>query len=247
MTWQNGLYAWMALGALLMLVQFKLTPAYGRHTSAGWGPMLPNRLGWVMMESMALLSFWIGWWLGDTEWPASALALTAMVLWNLHYVHRALIFPFRTQTHGKQMPVVIMLSALAFNAVNGCVISLGLQALPATAPLAAPSLLGLLLFLGGAWINIRADNTLLALRTRHDQGYHIPRGGAFEWVSCPNFSGEILQWCGFALLCWNLPALAFAVWTAANLIPRALAHHRWYRKTFVDYPSRRKALIPFLL
>ena len=51
----------------------------------------------------------------------------------------------------------------------------------------------------------------------------------------------------FAILCWNLPALAFAVWTAANLVPRAVAHHKWYVAQFPDYPSQRRALLPGLL
>jgi 3-oxo-5-alpha-steroid 4-dehydrogenase 1 len=32
----------------------------------------------------------------------------------------------------------------------------------------------------------------------------------------------------------------------ANLVPRARAHHRWYRERFPDYPARRKALVPGL-
>jgi hypothetical protein len=30
-------------------------------------------------------------------------------------------------------------------------------------------------------------------------------------------------------------------------VPRALAHHRWYRTTFPDYPPARTAIIPGLL
>lgn len=45
----------------------------------------------------------------------------------------------------------------------------------------------------------------------------------------------------------ELPALAFALWTAANLIPRALWRHRWYRQTFSDYPPSRRAVIPGVL
>jgi hypothetical protein len=33
----------------------------------------------------------------------------------------------------------------------------------------------------------------------------------------------------------------------ANLLPRALAHHRWYKQRFPEYPSERKAIFPFLL
>jgi len=45
---------------------------------------------------------------------------------------------------------------------------------------------------------------------------------------------------------WSLPALSFAIWTAANLGPRARTHHRWYQQTFADYPPERRALIPKL-
>jgi len=37
------------------------------------------------------------------------------------------------------------------------------------------------------------------------------------------------------------------LWTIANLAPRALANHKWYKETFPEYPSQRKALIPFFL
>jgi hypothetical protein len=37
------------------------------------------------------------------------------------------------------------------------------------------------------------------------------------------------------------------MWTVANLMPRALWRHSWYRKTFADYPGRRRALLPALL
>ena len=48
-------------------------------------------------------------------------------------------------------------------------------------------------------------------------------------------------------MAWSLPALAFAMWTAANLIPRALWRHRWYREKFPDYPPSRRAVIPGVL
>ena len=51
-------------------------------------------------------------------------------------------------------------------------------------------------------------------------------GGMFEWVSCANFLGEIVEWTGFAVACWSLPAAVFALMTACNLAPRAIHHHR---------------------
>ncbi len=105
-------------------------------------------------------------------------------------------------------------------------------------------MLGALLFVAGAVINVTADNTLL--RLRRQGGYRVPRGGLFERVSCPNYLGEMLEWCGWALATWSLAGLAFALYTMANLAPRARAHHRWYHAKFPDHPPRRRALVPGL-
>jgi len=88
---------------------------------------------------------------------------------------------------------------------------------------------------------------LLNLRKPGETGYKVPRGWLYEYVTCPNYLGEIIEWLGFALATWSLPGLAFALYTAANVGPRAFAHHRWYRERFPDYPKHRKVLIPFLL
>lgn len=79
-------------------------------------------------------------------------------------------------------------------------------------------------------------------------GYSIPRGGMFELVSGANFFGEILEWLGWAVAAWRLPAGAFALFTACNIGPRAWHHHLDYRRRFGSaYPQHRKALIPFIL
>ena len=79
--------------------------------------------------------------------------------------------------------------------------------------------------------------------------YSIPRGGLFEYVSCANYAGECLEWAGWALAAdFALPQVAFALFTLANLVPRALSYHSFYRAHFGDrYPAARKAIIPFLL
>jgi 3-oxo-5-alpha-steroid 4-dehydrogenase 1 len=59
--------------------------------------------------------------------------------------------------------------------------------------------------------------------------------------------GEIVEWGGFALMTWCLPTTSFFAWTVVNLVPRALDHHRWYRKKFDNYPPSRKAIVPFVL
>lgn len=108
-------------------------------------------------------------------------------------------------------------------------------------------LAGLAIFATGFALNIHSDNILLRLRKLGGPGYSIPRGGAFRYVSCPNYLGELLEWAGWALATWSLGGLAFFACTAANLVPRALSHDRWYRERFEDYPRGRKAVIPGVL
>jgi steroid 5-alpha reductase family enzyme len=143
-----------------------------------------------------------------------------------------------------------MLSAIFFNLVNG--FSLGYY----FTHFAGYSthwfgdlrfIAGIILFFSGLYINWRADDILIHLRNPTETGYKIPNGWLFEKISCPNLFGELIEWLGFALLCWNLPAIAFFIWTAANLIPRALSHHKWYIEKFNEYPANRKAIIPFVI
>ena len=68
----------------------------------------------------------------------------------------------------------------------------------------------------------------------------------YKWVSCPNYLGEMLIWFGWAIAAWSQVALAFALWTVANLAPRARSHHRWYQDKFENYPEKRRALVPGL-
>ena len=73
------------------------------------------------------------------------------------------------------------------------------------------------------------------------------QGGMFEYVSGANFFGEMVEWAGFAVACWSLPALAFALFTWSNIGPRAVQHHRNYLEKFRgEYPANRKAVIPFV-
>jgi hypothetical protein len=52
-------------------------------------------------------------------------------------------------------------------------------------------------------------------------------GGLFNYVSGANFLAESIEWTGFAICAWTLPALAFSVFTWANIaFGRAIHHHQ---------------------
>jgi hypothetical protein len=242
-------FGWIALAIILFPIQLFVTAPYGRHARQGWGPNLPNRVGWFAMEIVSLVVFATLFLAGPL--PKSAPMWIFFAFWVAHYTNRSLIFPWRVRTSGKTIPLVIVASAVCFNAVNAGLNGFYLGSL-ATYPVNwlwdIRFIAGAAAFLAGAAVNIWADEKLIALRARGNfTGYAIPEGGLFGYVSCPNHLGEIVEWFGFALMCWNLSALSFAIWTAANLIPRALSHHAWYRAHFRDYPKDRSVVIPFLL
>ena len=145
------------------------------------------------------------------------------------------------------MPISIAVSAFLFNCINGLLngIYVG-YFLDSDINFNATFIIGAVLFIIGMTINIQSDNKLISLR-KESSGYKIPNGGMFRLISCPNHFGEIVEWCGFAIMAWSIPALTFAVWTFCNLSPRSMNHHEWYQEKFEDYPKNRKAVIPFLL
>jgi steroid 5-alpha reductase family enzyme len=169
----------------------------------------------------------------------------------MHYLNRAVIYPWRIRVRGKEMPFVVALMAVLFNFVNAGFLGYYTGTLHThynVEWLTDPRFIaGLLLFLTGMVINITSDEKLIHLRKNRSNGYRIPRGGLFEKVSCPNFMGEIIEWGGYAILSWSLPAFSFFVWTFCNLVPRGLSHHRWYKNYFPDYPAERKAVFPYIL
>lgn len=240
----------LALAVVTFLVLFFVSAAYGRHGREGWGPVIPATLGWVVMEAPSPLLFATFWALGTPDRRFSLPGLVFLGLWELHYLHRAFVFPFRRRGGAPTMPLLVAALAVCFNVVNAYLNAYWLYHLGPvreTAWLGNPSFVaGLVLFGVGFWINQQSDAILFSLRKPGETGYRIPYGGFYRYVSCPNYFGELVQWSGFALLSFSPGALAFVIWSIANLVPRAWTHHRWYHEKFPDYPKERKAILPFL-
>ena len=226
-----------------------LAAPYGRHYSGkGWGLHISNRASWVLMELPSAVFFLCVYFSGAAAFQT--VPLVFLGVWQCHYLNRTFLYPLRTRTAGKKMPLVVMACGFTFNSINAYVNARFISEFGEYGSewLADPRFLaGLVIFLAGLVLNIHSDNILLDLRKTGESGYAIPQGGAFRYVSCPNYLGEIVEWAGWALATWSPAGLAFFVYTAANLIPRARSHHQWYRARFHDYPANRKSLIPGLI
>lgn len=212
---------------------------YGRHsTSTGSSASFSPKLAWFIQE---VPSFIIPMYYCLARTSATGLYLNFFLV--LHYFVRSFIFPFRIRSTTPS-PLKIAIVAFFFCAYNGFLQGAWNAHYQLDQGLKFHHIFGATLFIIGFCINQKADQMLFALRDEHGKGYHIPTGFLYEYISCPNYFGEIMEWTGYAIMSWSLPAVAFAVFTAANLVPRARAHHAWYLQKFDDYPKNRGALLP---
>jgi hypothetical protein len=241
------LVAWAVAGVAAAFVLPRIPAPYGRFVRPGWGPRLPPRLAWFLMESPGL---WVFGALLLSSLPAAPVPTLFAALWLGHYSYRGFLYPALIRST-RAVPVVVVLMAVGFHVATAGFQTWEIYRLKPDRPVAwlwdPRFLAGLAMFAWGFAGVVRADARLRALRPTRGQQYAIPKGGLFERVSCPHYFSEIVEWAGWAILTWTLAGLVFVLWTAANLVPRALALHRSYRAQFPDYPPERRALVPHLL
>jgi len=243
-------YLWLSIALVVHVTMFFITAPFGRHTTEKWGITINNKLAWVLMEAPSLFIMLYFLVLGSNSFHSYVWILFAF--WIIHYINRTFIYPLRIKSTPKKMPLAIAMSGAFFNIVNAGLNGYFLSEL--ASPLdysstwlsSAHFIVGASIFVIGMMINWKADTILINLRKPGETGYKIPQGFLFDYISSPNLFGEIIEWSGFALMAYNLPALTFMVWTFANLVPRAKNHHDWYMKQFPEYPAKRKIVFPFL-
>lgn len=251
----HPIYTWTLLvvvvqGVVSFAILWFITAPYGRHFRSGWGPTMKARTVWVLMEAPSPILFAVVFFRSEHAFDPVPLFLCGLYL--LHYMYRAFIYPFRMRGGDKQKPIAMAVLATFFNSANGGTNAFAITVLAPhlwdTSWFTDPRfILGVLLFATGFAINHQSDAILRRLRKPGETGYKIPYGGFYRWVSSPNYLGELVEWFGFALAAWTVPALVFAGFTASNLIPRAFANHRWYIEHFSEYPANRRRVIPFVL
>lgn len=269
--WRAGCgHLFMAFVTVLSVTLFHAP--YGRYASETIVPVtVDTRAAWVLQEmpTLAAVSYRLSKVLQETNGEVMCYHWPMVVAFCAHYAHRTLIFPMFLRP-SKPTPIHVMLLANIYCCFNGALQAKAMFSSSADRScdpdpffLAA----GALVFAGGMFVNLSSDYTLINLRRASASSqsppvpsakkeYFIPRGFMFEYVSCPNFLGECIEWLGYAVIACSsghpgvaLAALSFACYTASNTVPRGVKHHQWYLNTFgSQYEKlRRKAVIPFIL
>lgn len=242
------LISWIILALAVFVSLFFINAPYGRHLKKSGGPIINGKIGWILMEIPAPLCFALVFMFSHSS--MTLILLLFLLLWELHYLDHALLYPLTIRLSSRPLPVLILIAGMLFNFINAFLNSqyLVLHVSDYTADwLSDPRfLIGTAVFVIGFFINRRSDFILYKLRLTSPEKYIIPNGGLYDLISCPNYFGEILIWAGWMVLTWSPMAAAFLIWTIANLAPRAFAHHKWYQSQFEDYPEARHALIPWI-
>lgn len=240
-----------ALAVVVFIALHKVTAGYGMMYDRRWGPTVGNRLGWVLMESPVFFLMLILWLCSPRRGEAALIVMTSLFL--LHYFQRSFIFPLLLKGKGK-MPLAIIAMGVTFNAINAYMIGGWLfyvapQGSYPTLWLADPRFIGgTILFFTGMAINMHSDHVIRSLRKPGDTRHYIPRRGFYRYVASANYFGELTEWIGYAILTWSLGGAVFALWTFANLAPRARSIHRRYCREFGDEYRRlgTRYIIPFI-
>ncbi len=245
------------LAVIVYIALFFVKAGYGYLTTPKWGPAINNKVAWILMEAPAfffLLGYTIKFRLDGAPTGNSPVVLYVMAgLFLVHYFQRTFIFPLLMRGKSR-MPVSVALMGFVFNAVNTYIIGGWLfRYAPAgmytISWLWSPQfIVGTVVFIVGMAVNLDSDYIIRHLRKPGDTRHYIPRRHLYKYVTSANYFGEVVEWIGFAILTWSPAGLLFAVWTFANLAPRAKSLTEKYEAEFGDeYRSlHKKNLIPFI-
>lgn len=240
-----------AIAVVVFISLFFVDAGYGKFYNRKWGPSVGNRTGWVLMEAPVFIAMLLLWLLSDrTDDPARIILL---LIFEAHYFQRSFIFPMLIRGKSR-MPLSIILMGVLFNTLNalmqgGWIFYISAPERYTMAWLADPRFItGLLIFAAGMYINISSDSIIRHLRKPGDTRHYLPKEGMFKYVTSANYFGEFVEWVGFAILTWSLPGAVFALWTFANLGPRAARIYDRYRDEFGDEldTTRVKRMIPYI-
>lgn len=180
-----------------------------------------------------------------------SLGHLGLLLWCCHFCRRIVECLFVHRYAGRRVPLGDAIGEYAYYWGFGAWTAWASASKSAT-PLDVVSVIGLLLFVSGELGNAWAHLKLRALRRPNTNDRAIPRGGLFQWVSCANYSYEILAWTGFAVTMRTLPSWVFLVAVTPILASWAKKRHARYHELFdgkdgrMLYPPQRRALLPWV-
>ncbi|KAJ7151424.1 3-oxo-5-alpha-steroid 4-dehydrogenase-domain-containing protein [Mycena crocata] len=231
----DGARKWFTIASVVTApATFVIDAPFGRFTPAERSIFLVDGIkSWIVMELVSPAFFLYALFSAPLPGgPALSLGSPQSLLigaYLIHYLNRAVLSPLRTPSRSKSH-IIVPMSAVAFNTVNGSLLGAFFSSPAAPSPSAytLPTFwIGLALWAFGLVGNIVHDEILLNIRRNAKskgkakdaapgEHYAIPDGFLYRFISYPNYFCEWVEWFGFALAAD--PRLAHAI-ISGNVAP----------------------------
>ena len=110
-TFQLFLGAMSIIALFVFIALYFVKAGYGMFRTASWGISINNKLAWMLMEAPVFIVMLLLWW--NSARYNSIVPLIFFLLFQLHYLQRAFVFPFLLK--GKKM-VLLLKSGISVQA-----------------------------------------------------------------------------------------------------------------------------------
>lgn len=205
-------------------------------------PMFYMKPEWIYGEAAKL----------EVDKFAAEVQMAALVAWSVHYGKREIETLFVHRFSHATMPWTNLFKNCGYYWGFAAYVSYFVNHPLYTPPPEDLVYSGMCMFYFMEVGNLTCHLTLRGLRPPGTKVRKIPTGGLFDYVTCPNYTYEILAWLGFNLMTRTLAGVLFMLAGATQMIIWANGKHRNYHKEFDGkngrrlYPESRKIIIPFV-
>lgn len=186
--------------------------------------------------------------------PRAPVVNIAAACWSIHYAKRLLETVFVHRFSHATMPIMNIFRNSAYYWGFAALVAYFVNHPLYTTPSCDLQIYGgLALFVVSELGNLSIHLAFKNMRPAGSKVRKIPYpcGNPFTWmfnfVSCPNYTYEVLAWVGFSVMTQCLPAAMFTLCGFYQMTVWAIGKHKNYKKEFSNYPKGRKSIIPFLI
>lgn len=177
------------------------------------------------------------------------VAKLGIICWSIHFLKRELETIFVHKFSRPTMPLSNLFKNSIYYWTFGAVIGYPLCHPGYKAPPFLQVQVGLGIFMLSEIGNLICHLMLSNLRPAEGSlARPIPTGFLFDFVSCPNYTFEVMSWVGYSIMTQIPFSYVFTLVGFLQMTDWALKKHRGYVKTYDGYKAlRRKAIIPCVL
>ncbi len=211
-----------------------------RYSKFGTRKGVPSRIGMPILYGLPIIIVTIA----ALPYLSTATTIQWIVygILMLHFIKRTIEVLFVHKFSGNMEPLTLGIIIIAYALMGGLISWLNVE------PLKQMDFffyLGMASFLIGVLGNAYHHRLLANLR-KDQNGYVIPKGGWFEYATCPHYFFELMGWLGIVLVSRHLFTWLVFIAMLGYLTTRSIKTRRWYQEKFKDYPADRKYMIPFV-